>query len=229
VLSIEQPEAEQPSLRDPLTGVLTEEGLKRYFSNVRKHEIEDFTQFEPEQNIAVDVMPPQRVVEARRYRIKWPPTGENTYITITRHEGKPFEVFITTANAQNAEWVNALSRLLTAVLRRGGDVRFLVEQLSEVHSANGGGFIADQHKYRPSIVAAIGGVLEEEFRTLGILEKAADAMPEIAATTAATPSKVVPVTVTYGGGRDSCPNCGARPLVHEQGCLRCLSCDWNKC
>lgn len=170
-----------------------------------------------------EVMPAQRIVEARRYKLKWPQNGQNWYISITRVNNVPFEVFITTAGAEHAEWVQAMSRLLTAVLRRGGDVRFLVNELTEVTSAMGGGFIAEQHKYRHSIVGAIGGVLEEEFRTLGLIGSNGDGEPEF------TNTKVVPVTITRGDGPDACPHCHATPLVRELGCVRCLSCDYTEC
>jgi hypothetical protein len=73
-------------------------------------------------------------------------------------------------------------------------------------------------------IAAIGGVLEEEFRTLGLIGDGA----AVAAVTDGG-ARVVPVTVTYGSGPDSCPACSATPLVHEAGCKRCLSCDWTTC
>lgn len=176
-----------------------------------------------EYDLMPEVMPPRRVVDARRYRVKWPSTGQNWYITITRVDSTPFEVFITTSGAEYAEWVQAMSRLLTAVLRRGGDVRFLINELTAVTSAGGGGFIAEQHKYRHSVVAAIGGVLEEEFRTLGLIGGNGEYGTEFQG------SKVVPVTVTHGTGPDSCPECGATPLVHELGCVRCLACSFTRC
>lgn len=177
------------------------------------------------QPMAVEVMPAARVVEARRYRLKWPQTGDNWYITCTRVGNTPFEVFITTKDAHYSEWVQALSLLLTAVLRRGGDVRFLIQALLSVHSSTGGAFIADQHSYRPSVVAAIGGVLDEEFHTLGLLAQSTETPEPLADV------RVVPVTVTRGqpGTADCCPQCGATPLVHEQGCERCLACSYNKC
>jgi len=172
------------------------------------------------------MMPAQRVVEARRYRLKWPQTGENWYIAISRCGNTPFEVFITSSNAQASEWIQAMSRLLTAVLRRGGDVIFLINELTSVHSAMSGAFIPEQHKYRPSIVAAIGGVLEEEFRTLGLMDKTANARPE-----QPQQARVMASPVHHGGGpsTECCPECGGAFLVHEQGCIRCLACDYNKC
>lgn len=164
-----------------------------------------------------------RILAGQTYKLKWPITGENWYVTINHDEaGKPVEVFITTAAAEYSEWVQAISRLLTAILRRGGDTKFLLAELEAIHSAKGGGFIADQQKFRPSIVAAIGGLLEEEFNRLTSYEApvAIETIPQ---------PKIVPVTVTYGNGPDACPNCHATPLVHEVGCARCLNCDWSNC
>ena len=173
--------------------------------------------------MTVEVKPQQRVVEGRRYRLKWPITGENWFVTITRHEGEPFEVFITTKRADHAEWVQAISLLLTAILRRGGDVRFLINELAEVHSAAGGAHIADQHKFRPSVVAAIAGILEEEFKALGMYGMAAAVYPK------RTVDKVGDVTVVISSGGDYCPQCGVAPLNHEEGCKRCSSCGWSNC
>ena len=172
-----------------------------------------------------------RVMTGRTYKLKWPPTGANWYVTVNSDgERRPLEVFIVGGDGVQTEWVQAMGRLLTAVLRRGGDVRFLVGELLAVHSANAGGFVAEQHAYRASLVAAIGGILQEEFKTLGLYGvSAADAVQVSTHTHSPMHATIVPVTVTRGDGPDSCPSCGATPLVREQGCVRCLSCDFTKC
>jgi ribonucleotide reductase alpha subunit len=172
------------------------------------------------------VAPRDRILHGRTYKLKWPPSGRNWYVIINHTEaGIPSEVFITGGEEGHVEWIQAMGRLLTAVLRRGGDVRFLVNELMAVHAAGAGGFIAEQHAYRPSIVAAIGGILEEEFKALGLFSVPAGV-------------SVVKVEV-HGlggaGGGDSqslgteCPQCHSMSLVHEDGCKRCLTCDYTKC
>jgi ribonucleoside-diphosphate reductase alpha chain len=150
------------------------------------------------------------VLPGMQYKLKWPVTGKNWYINITNLDGVPFEMFITASDAASQEWVSALSRTITAVLRRGGDVKFLVEQLAEVHSALGGAFIPSQRQFRPSIVAAIAGVMESEFRRLGMYDsKPADEHVDVMKMT--------------------CSGCGEKTLIKESGCNRCLSCGFNSC
>ena len=118
------------------------------------------------------VLPRVRVMAGHTYKLKWPQTGDNWYVTVNGDEtGRPAEVFIAGSGekyAECTEWVQAMARLLTAVLRRGDDARFLVGELTAIHAANGGAFIPEQERFRASIVAAIGGVLEEDFRTRGL-------------------------------------------------------------
>jgi ribonucleoside-diphosphate reductase alpha chain len=172
--------------------------------------------------MAVEVMERPRILQGRTYKLKWPQTGDNWYITITHRGGVPFEVFITTKVAAHAEWVQALSILLTAVLRRGGDVKFLITELQGIHSASGGQYITEQRKFRHSQVAAIGGVIEEEFRVLGMFGTT-EPEPEV--------QKAVPPGVTFGqiGEPGCCPECGARPLVHQEGCEKCQICSYTRC
>lgn len=181
-------------------------------------------------DVTPDVLPRATILAGRTYKLKWPTTNDNWYITINHNEqGLPFEVFIVGSGekaAESVEWVQATSRLLTAVLRRGGDVKFLMHELAAICSSSGGAFIADQHKYRPSIVAAIGGILEAEFRELGMF----DDMQYANRVDMQADIRTVNVTVHSGKpGPDTCPECGSTPLVHEQGCIRCLNCDYTKC
>jgi ribonucleoside-diphosphate reductase alpha chain len=209
------------------------------------------------------VAPRASVLAGHTYKLKWPTTGANWYITINHDEDNyPSEVFIVGSGekaAESTEWIQATSRLLTAVLRRGGDIKFLVNELAAICSSSGGAFIKEQHKHRPSIVAAIGGILETEFRELGLFSLPESVSePEPGGRTVSVPTqgdggtsafvapRTVGVTIYAGGvggngggnasafapgivGVDTCPQCYSTPLVHEQGCLRCLNCDWNKC
>ena len=175
----------------------------------------------------IHVAPRDRVLTGRTYKLKWPQTGDNWYVTVNRDlDGLPMEVFIVGGGDRYTEWVQAMGRLLTAVLRRGGDVRFLVGELTAVHAAAGGAFVPEQKSFRSSIVAALGGVLEEEFRALGMYD--ASIAAKESASTGVAPS-TVEVPVREGNGPDACPACHATPLVREEGCLRCLRCEYTKC
>lgn len=172
----------------------------------------------------VTVAPRPPVLSGRTYKIKWPATGLNWYVNVTNENGVPVEVFITSADAAAQEWVVALSRTVTAVLRRGGDVRFLVDQLTEVCSATGGSFLSDQGRFRPSIVAAIGGVLEQEFRTLGLYGELVEPVQVLD-----EPVHSPLAEVATSGMAQPCPECHATTLVRNGGCKQCLTCGYNSC
>lgn len=161
------------------------------------------------------------ILEGRTYKLKWPLDQSNWYLTITNENGIPRELFIVTKDAQHQEWVTALSRMVTAVLRRDGDVRFLAAELTEVVAATGGASIRSQGRYRPSVVAAIGGVLEMEFRRLGIL-------PPLAPHADAAPSEAPEIPIAIEGA-SLCPKCQRQTFLHENGCKRCLSCGHEVC
>lgn len=179
------------------------------------------------------VTPRPPVLEGRTYKLKWPLDGGNWYVNITGHDGMPMEVFITSSDAAAQEWIQALSRMMTAVLRRGGDVRFLVDQLGQVVSSSGGAFITEQKRYRGSVVAAISGILEEEFRRLGMYDAVSSVVtdpekqswPSIYAGAQAIFEEV---SVSSGVGT-RCPECTSHTLIKEAGCNRCLSCGYNSC
>jgi hypothetical protein len=115
--------------------------------------------------IAVVPPPPRpRVLDGRTYKIKWPVTDVNWYVTVTNDGRRVRELFITGGDPETREWAEALARSVTAVFRRDGDARFLAEELTRVSSARGGAFV--DGVYRPSVVAAIGGVLTTEIERM---------------------------------------------------------------
>lgn len=165
------------------------------------------------------------VVPGRTYKIKWPQTGENIYVTVTSVDDEPLEVFIKHADTLLTEWTDGLARMITGVLRRGGDFKFIVEQLLQVGSTKGGAF-TDGH-YRPSQVAAIASVLEREFKTLGVY----DVSTKLDQTEPLPVDQVNPPPVDQRRKAlaDVCPVCGTFGLVRESGCVRCLSCTYEAC
>lgn len=158
------------------------------------------------------------VVEGRTHKLKWPPSGENVYVTVTHADGVPLEIFIKHADATLTEWTDGLSRMVTGILRRGGDVRFVVDQLKQVGSVKGGAFWGGA--YQMSQVAAIGSVIERELRTLGVYETppAEEETTEIA---------TAPLGQVVWG--TMCPKCTEMALIRENGCRRCLKCTYEAC
>ncbi|MSP76480.1 MAG: adenosylcobalamin-dependent ribonucleoside-diphosphate reductase [Rhodospirillaceae bacterium] len=169
----------------------------------------------------------------RTYKIKWPGSDHAIYITINdvMQDGRrrPFEIFINSKNMEHYAWTVALTRMISAVFRRGGDVSFVVEELKAVFDPRGGQWM--EGRYVPSLLAAIGGVIERHLIEIGflspadapLLTEAADQRIRLAAG-AREPSGGGGVT-TMG----QCPNCGAASLTHQEGCDVCLNCGYSRC
>jgi ribonucleoside-diphosphate reductase alpha chain len=81
---------------------------------------------------------------------------------------RPFEIFINSKNMEHFAWTVALTRMISAVFRRGGDVSFVVEELKAVFDPRGGAWM--NGKYVPSILAAIGGVIERHLISIGFID-----------------------------------------------------------
>jgi hypothetical protein len=176
------------------------------------------------------------------YKIKSPLVEHALYVTVndivlnpgTEHEvRRPFEVFINSKNMDHFQWIVALTRIVSAVFRKGGDFAFLVEELKAVFDPRGGYFKAGG-VYMPSIVAEIGSVLETHLRGIGLLatrELDADQRALIAdkraAAEAASPS--APAADGFPVGATVCGKCQARALVLLDGCRTCLNCGYSKC
>src|SRR5258705_11200041 len=118
------------------------------------------------------------------YKVRWPDLDHAFYITINDIEQdgrrRPFEIFINSKNMEHYAWTVALTRMISAVFRRGGDVSFVVEELKAVFDPRGGQWVNRQ--YVPSLLAAIGGVIEEHMVAIGFLARpmAAGVQPKVA-------------------------------------------------
>lgn len=157
------------------------------------------------------------------YKLRWPDSEHALYVTINdvEHDGvrRPFEIFVNSKNLEHYAWVVALTRMISAVFRRGGDVSFVAEELQQVFDPRGGQW--NKGRYVPSLVAAIGEVLERHMRETGF--PTAD-NPKLAPSQIAT----LPDGPTPALG-PLCPRCSQPGLVKEAGCLTCVHCGWSKC
>ena len=131
---------------------------------------------------------------------------------------RPFEVFINSKNMEHFAWTVALTRMISAVFRRGGDVSFVVEELKAVFDPRGGAWM--NGKYIPSILAAIGGVLEQHMIAIGFLEGEG-----LGLKTDPT-AQVVNLDAPRG---PACPACGQYDMRMIEGCMTCASCGHSKC
>ena len=161
-------------------------------------------------------------LEGATYKLKWPDSEHAIYITVNDlvvgGHRRPFEVFINSKNMEHFAWTVALTRMISAVFRRGGDVSFVVEELKAVFDPRGGAWI--KGKYVPSILAAIGGVIEKHMISTGFLAGEGQGLKE-------DPQQQV-VNLDAPRGK-ACPSCGSFELRMVEGCMTCGSCGHSKC
>ncbi len=162
-------------------------------------------------------------LEGNTYKLKWPDSEHAIYITINdvvmADHRRPFEVFINSKNMEHYAWTVALTRMVSAVFRRGGDVSFVVEELKAVFDPRGGAWV--RGKYIPSILAAIGGVIEQHMIETGFLAGEGLGLKE-------DPQAKQVVNLDNNRGK-ACPSCGQYDMQMVEGCMTCRSCGHSKC
>jgi ribonucleoside-diphosphate reductase alpha chain len=160
----------------------------------------------------------------RTYKINWPESDHAIYITLNDivQDGRrrPFEVFINSKNMEHYAWTVALTRMISAVFRRGGDVSFVVEELKAVFDPRGGQWMGGH--YVPSLLAAIGEVIETHMRDIGFIpaKESPGSEPARAAVGALPPPE---------RRLKSCSRCGQPALIRQENCDVCTSCGYSKC
>lgn len=173
---------------------------------------------QPQEVVHQERMP---VLSGKTYKIPKSPLSDSAlYITLNEHEGRPFEIFINSKDTKHYQWVIALTRVISAVFRKGGDCIFLIEELKSIYDPNGGYF--KKGKYIPSLVAEIGNVLEQHFIYLGIYQKD----DSLAVAAQAMVKEKLPKTEGKG---QRCSKCGDFAVVLLDNCLTCMSCGDSKC
>jgi ribonucleoside-diphosphate reductase alpha chain len=163
-------------------------------------------------------------LEGQTYKLKWPDSNHAIYITINdiviAGHRRPFEIFINSKNMEHFAWTVALTRMISAVFRRGGDVSFVVEELKAVFDPRGGAWM--QGKYVPSILAAIGGVIEKHLIAIGFIEGEGMGLKD-------DPRAKVAAIGTPNPRGPACPSCGEYGMRMVEGCMTCPSCGHSKC
>lgn len=162
-------------------------------------------------------------LEGNTYKLQWPDSAHAIYITlndiIVQGNRRPFEIFINSKNMEHYAWTVALTRMISAVFRRGGDVSFVVEELKAVFDPRGGAWMGG--KYVPSILAAIGGVIERHMIEIGFIAGEGLGLK--------TDPQAQVVNLKTGRGGSACPNCGEYEMRMSEGCMTCGSCGHSKC
>ena len=178
------------------------------------------------------------------YKVKTPLSEHALYVTIndiilnhgTENElRRPFEIFINSKNMDHFQWIVALTRIISAVFRKGGDVTFLVEELRSVFDPRGG-YFKKGGKYMPSLVAEIGDAIECHMRMIGLLKDdgldehqkklVAEKRAQFEAASATVESKE---SSDFPEGSQLCTKCQTKAAIKMDGCLTCLNCGESKC
>ncbi|MEJ2018463.1 MAG: adenosylcobalamin-dependent ribonucleoside-diphosphate reductase [Maritimibacter sp.] len=169
-----------------------------------------------------------QTLEGITYKLKWPESEHAIYITVNDlvvgGSRRPFEVFINSKNMEHYAWTVALTRMISAVFRRGGDVSFVVEELKAVFDPRGGGWLGG--RYVPSILAAIGGVIERHMIATDFIQgEGMGLKSDPRADVTLLDSKAVQ---SQNKGK-ACPRCGQFELRMVEGCMTCGACGHSKC
>jgi ribonucleoside-diphosphate reductase alpha chain len=159
----------------------------------------------------------------RTYKVRWPDSAHALYITINDviQDGRrrPFEVFVNSKNMEHYAWTVALTRMISAVFRRGGDVSFVVEELKAVFDPRGGQWVGG--RYVPSLLAAIGEVIERHLIEIGFIVRP---VPE-----GGPPAATRSIVAEPQERPRQCPRCGEAGLVVQEGCAYCPGCGYSRC
>ena len=170
----------------------------------------------------------------KTYKVRWPESDHALYITLNdiiddQGRRRPFEIFINSKNTEHYAWTVALTRMISAVFRRGGDVSFVVEELKAVFDPRGGYWVGG--KYVPSLLAAIGGVIESHMIDTGFITSS-NAMDGSDRNDITKPIAVAAGAEGLSGNGSmfrQCPKCAQPSLIRQEGCDTCTSCGHSKC
>ncbi len=187
-------------------------------------------------------------LEGSTYKIKTPTSEHAIYVTIndvilnhgSDHEiRRPFEIFINSKNMEHYQWISALTLIISAVFRKGGDCTFLVEELRSVFDPKGG-YMKRGGRWMPSLVAEIGDVLEQHLTRIGMMTNEMDEHQRAyleqkrAEFVSLKPQSQTAAdcddsTESYPPGAQLCGKCHTQAVIMMDGCMTCLSCGDSKC
>lgn len=210
--------------------------------------ITGFTLKKPEQSREPDIermhekFERPETLEGSTYKIKTPLSDHALYITIndvvlnpgTDHElRRPFEIFINSKNLEHFQWVVALTRVISAVFRKGGDVTFLVEELKAVFDPQGG-YFKSGGRFMPSLVAEIGDAIETHMKRIGLIEE--EPLSEVQKEVLREKQQeyeqknhVEPASGDFPPTATLCLKCHTKAAIIMDGCKTCLNCGASKC
>ena len=172
-----------------------------------------------------ELLPRPEYLQGTTYKIKTPQSEHALYITINDmvlngDEPHPYEMFINSKNMEHFQWVLALTRLVSAVWRKGGDSTFLVEELKNVFDPKGG-YYKRGGVYMPSLVAEIGTVIEQHLVATGVIKTLVDEHQQAYLEAKKEDAKGVEMQL--------CTKCNTKALILMDGCMTCTNCGDSKC
>jgi len=169
----------------------------------------------------------------RTYKLRWPESEHAIYVTLNDivQDGRrrPFEIFINSKNMEHYAWTVGLTRMISAVFRRGGDVSFVVEEMKAVFDPRGGSWMGGH--YVPSLLAAIGEVIEQHMIDIGFMPDPARERRELVEAMAERKVANLPAPGSEAAELrlPRCPKCSQPSLIRQEGCDLCTSCGYSKC
>lgn len=186
--------------------------------NVKIHEVKPISeinqklmeQLTPQDKTSSQLPPRDEALEGKTYKLKPFPDQPAFYITINNKDGKPFEIFFNSKNMESYQWIVALSRMISAIWRKGGNNEFILEELRSIFDPRGGFWY--KKNYEPSLVAAIGRVIEAHVNGKVLLPT--------------YPVEAPKMSVTL---QKLCPKCQMPSIIISEGCETCRECGYSKC
>lgn len=184
------------------------------------------------QEVMHELLPRPEYLQGTTYKIKTPQSEHALYITINDmvlngDERHPYEMFINSKNMEHFQWVLALTRLVSAVWRKGGDSTFLVEELKNVFDPKGG-YYKRGGVYMPSLVAEIGTVIEQHLKSIGVIKVEVDVHQQ-AFIKAKREEVMGSEESSYPAHATLCSKCNTKAVILMDNCQTCLSCSDSKC
>ena len=164
------------------------------------------------------------------YKIKTPQSDHALYLTIndmvlnagTDYESlRPYEIFINSKNMDHYMWITALTRVISAIFRKSGDITFLVEELKGIFDPKGG-YFKKGGVFMPSLVAEIGYAIETHFKKIGVIKVEIDLFIE---------EKKAEFKSKGGEMKNAsiCNKCNAKAVILMDNCMTCVECGDSKC
>lgn len=176
-------------------------------------------------------------LNGKTYKIKIPKLEHAVYLTVNTiavdNVYHPYEIFINTKNIDHLQYITAITRLVSAVMRKGGNVRFIADELMQVFDANGGhwtkkGANGEKPRFMPSLIAEIGLCLEKHFDYIDLLNNGENKPIQQQSIEPIQSDEEEP---EYPKNAEICPSCKQKSALRLDGCLTCINneCNYSKC